>query len=316
MKKLFINILLFLCMVLPPLYWLDYVVNKGLRNTYFTKGCLNDIYSGKVNADVLFSGASKTKFQYSPQVFDSALHTNTYNIGVSGWRFHMQWAMFQLYMQHNKKPKYIIQNIDATLLSYQDEFYEADQYMPYAHDTLVQRFTHHLKGAFSIPELYIPLFMYNNHFAYIQEGFKTYFKIGAPLPPLTYKGYIPHPETWDSSFAEFKKSNPDGVLFSFSDTIRKEFTAFLNYCRANDIKVIFAYAPVYYEETKMVRNQADMYALFSSYSKEYNIPIIDYNYDTLCNSKKYFMNSQHLNIEGSEIFSQKLVNDIKPLIHL
>ncbi len=316
MKKLFINIAIFLCIVLPPLYFLDYAVNKGLRNTYFVQGSLNDVYNGKASADVLFCGASKTKFQYSPRIVDSLLHLNSYNIGVSGWPFHMQYAMFQLYLQHNKKPKYIVQNIDAILLNYQDEFYEADQYMPYAHDTIVQKFSHHLKGAFTFSELNMPLFIYNNHYNYMKQGLKTYFNIGAPVPPPTYKGYIPHLETWDGSFDDFKKANPNGVKFSYSDTIRKEFVQYLDYCKANGIKMIFVYAPVYYEETKMVLNQGDMYALFNNYSKQYNIPIIDYNQDTMCNVKRYFMNSQHLNIEGSEIFSAKLAQDLQQYIKL
>ena len=300
-------------LVLPPLFLLNYVVNKGLRNCNFTLGCLNDVYNSKINADVIICGASRAKFQYSPKILDSILGINSYNIGVSGTHFHMQYAMFSLYMQHNKKPKYIIQNIDAGLLESQSEFFEADQYMPYAHDTIVQKFTHHLKGAFSFGELYFPLFIYNNHFDYIRQGFSTYLYHRVE-PAKTYKGYIPHLEQWDGSFDAFKNANPNGVDFNYNDTVRREFVSYLNFCRDSGIQVIFVFAPVYHPESEMIRNRTAMDQFYKGYAKEYHIPYLDYTEDSICYVRSYFMNSQHLNVQGCELFCRKLGNDLKQYI--
>ncbi|MBC7553746.1 MAG: hypothetical protein H7257_07185 [Taibaiella sp.] len=314
MKRIFINLGLFIIIMFPPLYLLQYMVTVGLRNTYFTRGCMNDIYNGKAACDVLIMGASNAKFQYSPKILDSELHLNNYNIGISGWPFHMQYALFKIYQQHNKKPTYIVQNINGMLLNYQDEFYEAEQFMPYARDTIVQKFTSHLKGAFTVPELYFPMFIYNNHFEFVMQGIKSYFHIGPASQPPTYKGYIPHLEEWDNTFDEFKKQHPAGIRFSYSDTVLKEFVSFLNDCKAQDIKVIFVYAPIYKEETKMVINHNDMCRLYDSIAHAYSIPVIDYNNDAISYEKTNFFNSQHLNIKGSEAFSKKLGNDLQQYI--
>jgi hypothetical protein len=37
---------------------------------------------------------------------------------------------------------------------------------------------------------------------------------------------------------------------------------------------------------------------------------LDYSSDTICNNKKLFYNSQHLNSKGSEIFTKKLAKDL------
>lgn len=313
-KKLVINALMFLALVMAPLYCLDFVVNKGLRNCYYTDGCLNDVYSGRAGADLLFMGSSKIKYQYSPAIFDSALHTTSFNIALNGWPFHMQYTMFRLYLQHNKKPKYIVQGIDAQLIRQRLDFYEYDQYMPYAEDTLIVNATRGIKGEFSFAEKHFPLFLYNNHFDYIKKGVRSYFHIGKPIPSPTYKGYVPVERSWDGSFEQFKNENPNGFDFKVDDTIAKEFYQFLDYCKSNDIKVIFVHTPAYYEETKMVRNQQYLLDYYSKIATQFNIPVLYYLSDSMCFDKRYFVNSQHLNKIGAEKFSRKLAADLQPYV--
>ena len=315
MKKAALNILLFALIALPALFAVDFIINQGLRTINFTNGCLNDIYNSKVKADLVVIGGSRAKFQYDPAIIDSVLQTNSFNLGVSGWPFHLQNAIFQIYMQHNKKPKYIIQNIDAFTLTWRPDFFEYEQFIPYANDSIVQKFTHMLDGHFTIMERWFPLFIYNNHFDLMTKGFSSYFTCCRQNLNPTYKGYIPHLENWDGTFDQFKKDNPGGVRFSYSDTTLLEFKKYLEYCAQNDIKIIFVYAPTYFEEIKMINNISDIYNIYKNLSIKYQIPILDYTNDSISYNSKYFMNSQHMNKSGSELFTKKLANDLKSIIH-
>ena len=316
MKKLAINIFLFLCITLPPLYLLDAAINKGLRDCAYVDGCMNEIYHSKASADVLICGSSQAKYEYSPAIIDSILHVNSYNIGIKGWPFHMQRAIFDIYLQHNKQPKYIIQNIDPTLFTKKEEFYDYEQFIPYANDEIVKKATQGFKGKFTFMEKHFPLFIYNNHFVYIVKGLKSYFKIGAKEPAKTKKGYAPFRQSWDGTFVRFQEANKNGITFTYDSTILKEYLDFLDFCKAKDIKVIMAYSPVYYEETNMVKNQKEMYDLFNSISLKYNIPILNYITDSLSADKRYFRDSRHLNVEGSELFTIKLATALKQYIHI
>ena len=74
MKRFVLRLLLFCLLPLPLLYALGKVVDSGLkrsRSLLFSEW--NDIYDGKINADMLILGSSKAWVQFSPLILDTAL---------------------------------------------------------------------------------------------------------------------------------------------------------------------------------------------------------------------------------------------------
>ena len=53
-----------------------------------------------------------------------------------------------------------------------------------------------------------------------------------------------------------------------------------------------------------------MFLMFDNIAKKYDIPILNYTYDSLSYDTLYFYNAMHLNKMGAEIFSTKLARDI------
>ena len=316
MRKVVVNICIFLGVWGAALYWLDYIVNKGLRTCNYSESCFSDVYNSRVNADVLVLGASTAKMNYSPRVLDSILHINCYNIGMMGWRFHLENMLFNIYLQHNKKPKYVIHDIHSNFLETKIEIPDRKEYVPYANDSTLLRYTEGYDGSFSFAQRKFPLFAYNNNFNYVKMGVKSYFHIGHQPPPMTYKGYYPYLESFDGSFAAYKKIFPNGVEYVINDTLKREFYDYLRHCRDENIKVILVVSPVFYEQTQMVHNIAEIRGVMRQIARDNNIPLLDYTDDTMCFNKDHFINSQHLNIRGSEKFSQKLANDLQPYIHI
>jgi len=313
--KLFLKNLFFLVLlVIPLLYVVNYITDKGMSKSGMEKFAeWNDIYASRINANVLIMGSSKAKMIISPKILDSTLHVNSYNLGMDGWQFNMQYARFRIYLQHNKKPAYIIQAIDFPFFEDRADLFEYDQFIPYLTDSIIRNTTSQYTGRFTFPELYFPFFKYNHHLTLIQEGIKNYFKKDS-ASPIPTKGYQPWELTWDSSFNNFKRSNPDGIKVAIQKKMVDEFTEYLQYCKDNNIQVIFEMSPVYCEVFPMEKNLNDVQQIFNQLASKYNIPILDYSRDTLSLHKKYFFNSQHLNKTGAEIYSHTLANGLKDII--
>ena len=54
-----------------------------------------------------------------------------------------------------------------------------------------------------------------------------------------------------------------------------------------------------------------MWKTFQQIADQYNIPILNYQYDSLSYDTNYFYNRLHLNRKGAEKFSRQLANDLK-----
>ncbi len=297
------------------MYAVQYAVDRGLRKSkmqYFATW--NDIYSGKINADVIVNGSSRAFLHISPQILDTILHLNSYNLGLDGWGFPMQFARFRIYLQHNKKPRYIIQSIDLDNFEDRKDLYSYRQFLPYLNDREIRDITSRYEGKFTFPEMYFPLFKYNNNLNLVKEGLFCYFNIGKVATNKLYKGFGPRSFAWDSSFERFKAAYPNGTVKPVQENAVREFEQFLNYCRDNDIKVIFVFTPILREELAMEKNAGEIIAMIDGYSKKYNFLFLNYANDTLGADRKYFYNSQHLNAQGAALFTTKLASDLKPFV--
>lgn len=314
MIRLLKKILIFIVLVIGPIYIFNRIVTKGMKRSKMIAGCLNDVYNSRAEADVLIMGSSRAVNDYSPAIFDSVLGIRSYNIGVNGWPVHLQYGMFRLYIAHNRKPAYIVQNIGWSHMGQRRDFFEYEQFIPYSKDTIVRRFTDNLEGGFTFAERYFPLFAYNNHFDLVKEGILSYMGKGGPPPKGYYKGYMPLYETWNTEFESLKKKCPWVFLFERNDTALHEFRQFLTDCKQDNIKVVFVYAPTYIGATELMTNRKEMLDLYKALGDEFNIPILDYTYDSLSYDKKYFANTQHMNSTGAEIFSRKLAAELKNIM--
>jgi hypothetical protein len=314
MKKFTLRLLLFCLAPLPVLYLLAYVVDSGLRKsryTYYSEW--NDIFGGKINADVLMVGSSRAWVQFSPKIFDSILHVNSYNIGLDGAVMGLQYDRLKIYLQHNPKPKYIIQEVGfvSTFIAY-TELPGTQQFLPYLNDPVIWRLVTEHSKAFSLADRYFPMFKYNNEFVLIKEGLLSNFGRGAK--EAKYKGYAGQNVNWDSSFHNFKSANPNGAAYPVDSAMIDSLQNYLGFCKANDIKVILVYPPSYIEALQYDTNYKDLLAIYDSFSKKYQIPFYNFMNDSLCYNSANFYNSQHLNKAASEIFSTKLATQLKDLI--
>jgi hypothetical protein len=171
-------------------------------------------------------------------------------------------------------------------------------------------YTSSYKG-FSTLCYYIPLIRYIGRREALFDAILSALNIGNS-EPMRLKGYRGMEFVWNNDFAsaKLKIKNYEVKIDSASENLFKNF---LNECKTDNIKVILVYSPDYIEIHDFVKNRQKILYLYKDYSIKYNIPFLDYSDDQMCREKKYFYNSTHLNKTGSDIFTNKLVRDLKKL---
>jgi hypothetical protein len=298
------------------LYTLAYVVDTGLRksrNAYFASW--NDLYNSKINADLLIMGSSRAEFHISPKILDSLLTLNSYNLGLSAWHFDMQYARFKMYLQHNKKPKYIIHNVDLYGFSKRSDVADYPQFLPYIQDTILQNVTKKHNGEFDIYQKNVPLLKYKNQHKLVLEGIFNFAGFSNLYDTtLKYKGYRGNDFAWNKDFESFKKRFPKGVKYKFDKEVVRQFDEYLAFCKQENIKMILVYAPEYYEVQPYYKNKAELIKLCLKSVEKYDCKFLDYSKNSLSYNREYFYNSQHLNRRGAELFTLDLGEKINMIL--
>lgn len=310
MKKFILQIVILSIPFVIILSILDYFVTKGLQKTKFGDYKeWNDIYSGNLNSDIVINGSSRAWVHISPKIIDSILNVNSYNLGIDGYSFYMQLGKYNEYVQHNIKPKIIIQTLDISTLSKRDDLYNYEQFFPYIYNSSIKKITKNFIG-FSFLDYNMPFYRYRNSSEIVKVGVEEYFST-TNLDNGKYKGYLGMERDWDGSFDEFKKNNPHGVVTKLDSESVELMDTFLSSCKNNNIEVIFVFTPEYIENQRISNNREEIINTYLDFAKKYDLLFFDYSKDTISYQKKYFYNSQHLNKEGAELFTEKMTNDIK-----
>jgi hypothetical protein len=310
-KKLIIKAVFLLACILVLLFFLQLVVDKGLQKTRFANwGEWNDIFQSQADCDLLILGSSRAWVQFSTQILDSVLNLNSYNIGIDGYQFDMQYFRFKSYLQYNKKPSYVIVSLDIFSLAKPYNLYEYEQFLPYLSDRSVVIQTQKYKGI-NTASYYLPFYKYagTKNFWMVKMGILEYFGL-RNYNNGRYKGFKAQNSIWDNSFDNFNKENSDGVTQTIDDGTKSEFIDFLNYCENNSIPCFLVFSPEYYEVQKLFKNRDEILFLYKDLANQYNATFLDFTSDSICFDKNLFYNSQHLNQSGATLFSNKLAKVI------
>ncbi len=321
MKRFIISILAFSVVLFLTLFCFDKIISHGLKKSetkHFNN--LSQIHQGNLNVDLIINGSSKALVQIDPIIIDSVLGINSYNLGLDGSPFIPQKAQYDLYRTKNKKPKIIVQIVsNGTLRSLQEGFNLPIKFAPYLNVPEVKEMMK-LTSSFSYLDYTIPMLKYSGKPYEIMLGGLSFFDIQV-LKTTDIKGYAPNDLSWperssdsiDASKNKNELSNSDAIKniekFTSMDRISCEnFERFLYQCKQDNIIVFLVYPPIFEDDFKTIKN-LDYY---HKVAEEHNAHFLNYSKDSvLAFDKKYFYNSQHLNLKGATHFTNQLASDIK-----
>ena len=301
MKKFIYNLLIFVLPVWFVLTIVDLMFSSiAKRSNNYAIESWYDLMKGDIEADVIIMGSSRAWVQYNPLILDSILNINSYNLGIQGRHHHSEIKKYHLFnKRHNKKPRLIVQNIDIFELNAIDGGYNMYQFFPYFWERDMRReFIN--DEPLNAAEKYLPMYRF------IHFGIRTFLPSDNKYLTKGFRGQI---TPWNGE--AFMKV--DSIRFVANDSVLRMFDTYLAEARADGIKVLFVYAPIYIGATRKVTNIEQMYDTYQTFAKKYEIPILDYSQMEICYDTTYFYNAMHMNKLGAEVFSDSLATDIKRL---
>ena len=261
----------------------------------------NRIIHGTIDADLVVIGSSRAWAQYDPYIMDSILLCNSYNLGIDGGTVNRQIVKYKVFRHYQKKkPSILIVNFDYWN-NWGINRYQREQYFPYLANGYMRKLIID-QEPFSFMELYLPMYRY-----YSQGASKLLLE--AMEIENTYKGYNAYNLKWDGE--EFAKVKT--IMFESLRNVVDKFDVFLSDLQRDGVKVIFVSSPIYVGVTERTVNLSEFYDFRKHFSEKYDIPVLDYIYDTLCYDTAYFYNATHLNKTGAELFTKKLCYDLDSL---
>ena len=288
---------------------IDIFISEKLKKSHVSPGEIevwNDIYNGNINSELLIYGSSRAWVHVDPFVIEDSLNISSYNFGMDGQNFELQYLRHKINLKYNKKPKIIIACVDIFSFQNNKDLYCMNQFLPFMlFDKDIYKFTSKYNG-FRKVDYFLPLFRYYGKI----YGENSVLNQGNQKNNFRNKGYKGIKREWTDDFEKAKLKSKKLTIQNDVKIINM-FDEFLAECKDKNIKVILIYTPEFIEGQKYVNNREDVVSLIEIFSKKYNINFLNYSDNAICYDKSNFYNATHLNSNGSLLFSRKLVYDLK-----
>lgn len=296
-------------------YGIQYLSDRGYRNLENSK--YNDwvrILNGKINSDIIINGSSRGFVGYNPEIIGNKLGLNSFNISFNAGAYNLQECKFDIYLNKNKKPGIVIQNIDLAHFVKSVQLPDEEQFYPVIYDENINSLTTKFHNRFRLLKI-IPLLKYNQKIKMLEGGIIANFSNHLSKNTKTIKGYCPQQR-------EFKKDNQNLKRNSSLASKAKnkheimllhDMVKFYNSRLDKDAKIIFVWMPEYkLRLTKGfdLKRQSIIDELNLIQKNNKNFLFINMAYDEMSNHKEYYYDTFHLNEAGSNLFSIKLAMKI------
>lgn len=299
LKKIIINI----AVVFAIVFALDFVIGRAIRFFYFkeTSGLhFRTTYSiEKTTADILVFGSSRANHHYVPEVFEDSLKISFYNTGRDGNNIIYQTAILKSIL-NRYTPKMII--CDYAWGFEKGEIDRISSLLPYYRlHKEIRKFVE-LKSPFEKVKLLSEIYPFNSQILTIAIGNMEINKKRS----RDDKGYIALFEEWQDEI----DSIPNDKIYELDSNKISYFREFISVAKESGAMVYIVYSPIFQKYDK--NQEID---ICKNICKSENVPTLDFSRDTLfLQNKQLFYDIEHLNHKGALIFSNLVVEKIKPNI--
>lgn len=312
MKQFLVRFVLFAMMAYCFAWGLDIVVSKGLlKMEDYRFMSWNEMMKGTINADVVIMGNSRGFSHFEPWTIDSICGTRSYCLGLGGYSITVETLKYYCYQLHNRKPKYIIQNVDYFTMrnDFAPHNHESEQFLPLIYDKRMHQQL--LRVGYGKLDLFLPLYRYFGYQMIIKNGLLEFFGVKHYVNNPSREGHHYERGLWDGSeLAAMEK-----IEATMDSLAIKHFESYLNECYDAGIKMVLVNSPVYLGATEKTRGLEIVNTYFDSIAKKYNTVYLNYteNYP-ICEDTANFCVSVHMNPEATHRFSCDFANDLKKII--
>jgi len=314
MKRFIFRCILFILPIVLLAYTTDIFLSKNLKKINGYKegefSVWNDLYNGKINADIVIYGSSRAWLHIDPTMMEDSLHISTYNLGINSHNFWLENFRHTLLLQYNTKPRLIIHSLGMATVEKRKDLYNSDQFLPYMLFNKEMEQTIISYQGYIPADFDVPLLRYYGKRDAIFSAVK-YALHPSNNPVKRIKGYEGVDDlSWHNDLEKAKKKMPYYLVKIDSATVNL-FEKYLMDCKAQNIKVLLLFSPEFIDGQRFTKNRQDVIDIYKTLSAKYNVPFYDYSNDSMSYQRKYFFNAEHLNKLGATLFTKRLIDTLK-----
>ena len=299
--------LMFFCLLGVLLIGMDLLLMHGLRQRRtHVFGVWNRLMNGKMDAQILFTGSSRSFVHFDAEAIGRSTNKRCFNIGMDGTQINLQYPWLKNYLELNPKPELIVQGVDIISLMPDTQAFYPSQYPPYLNNDAIYNALIEYDNSWA-RHRYIPFYSLSM-FGYGYAGIATKGLFGLEnrsSDPLN-QGYEDRSLEWDGTFDRFKIANPDGKRYGIDPRGVEQLKKTVKLALGHNVPIVLVYAPELAENFAYTIDRNEIIAVYQDLSEEFNIPFWDLSKMGICEHRKYFYNSQHLNVSGVAVLTKEV----------
>jgi hypothetical protein len=298
-QYLLIKLLAFLLLA----FGCDFAIGKVFSYFYFkqtsgweyrTKYSVED-----TKAEILIFGASRAQQQYNPVYFEERLHQSSYNVGRDGEPIFYYYGVLKAVLKRYT-PKTIILDIENGVFTEAQSSYDRlSVLLPFYKTHPEMRPVIELKSPYEKLKLQSAIYPYNSLLFKTAIGNTAFNK----KRNEDIQGYVPLTGALDEAIRQVDFTHGYAV-----DTNKINiYRSFINDCIAANVRLYIVCSP-YFINAKGVDTSM---VIAKKIAAEKGVTFIDFSRDSLfLNNSKLFDDTVHVNIAGSKIFTNSLIDSI------
>ena len=258
-----------------------------------------DIFNSRITAEIVVLGSSRAYAHYNPEVFDSLLKTDFYNLGLNGKLVDMDIFRYQQYKKYkNHQPKYVLWDIMPSTFEYSGG-YDDEQFMAYIWNKDIWEVIHKPRHDITYFDRFIPLLRYWR---------KNMIHSYPNAVMQVYKGYRKEYSPFNPKELELLKDN--SILCNYNRNAIYSFEKTIEEMQEDGSKIVLVFSPLYIEGQKKYANLNVFIDTVSNIASRHSCIFLNYLSSSINIDSTLFKNATHLNDRGADIFSTRLSNDM------
>ncbi len=306
LKKISIFFIIWIAVTIPIDIYITHLVRSSQARAIVV---WEDIFDGRIDADMIFLGSSRTSDAYNPAVFDSILGVNSYNLGMHGNLIDKDILRYTLFAKYsNNTPKYIIWDLCNGAFGYSQRVFDY-QFAPYLFDNDIFRFLHSSRHKFTIFDRIIPLLRYYREKNILGYAIKNeHYNIGA------YKGFKGKEQKWNPE--NLNKLEDKSIPMGYNPELLPSFLETVNKMKDSGSEIIFIYSPFHINGQTKQTGLDSLFNIYQQIAEQTGCIFLNYNYDSICYDTSFFTDATHLNLNGANVFSAKCSKDLDSILKI
>ncbi len=250
-------------------------------------------------ADILIFGASRAQQQYNPIYFEDRLQKSCYNVGRDGESIFYYYGVLQGVLKRYH-PKLILLDIENGLFAESQSSYDRlSTLLPFYKNHPEMRSLIELRSPFEKFKLYSRVYPFNS----------LIFKMAIGNTELSskknedIKGYLPLTGSLNEKIRDVNLSK----TYSVDTNKVKMYNYFINACQEANVKLYIICSPYFYNSIGIDTSMS----IAKNIASQKNIVFFDFSKDQFfLNRSNLFDDTVHVNVTGSKIFSNKVIDSI------